>query len=93
MAALQKSVSALDRERDALLDEVDQKTERLVVLQAELSNKVQASRVKRLISGFSAEMCCWPQEKTLEDVRLTVTSMDKSLGLVPSFKYKQPSFC
>ncbi|CAJ1060000.1 centrosomal protein of 135 kDa isoform X3 [Xyrichtys novacula] len=37
--ALQKSISALDREKDALQDEVDQKTERLVVLQEELSKK------------------------------------------------------
>lgn len=40
VAALQKSISALDREKDALQDEVDQKTEKLVVLQDELSKKV-----------------------------------------------------
>ncbi|XP_042339694.1 centrosomal protein of 135 kDa [Plectropomus leopardus] len=39
VAALQKSISALDREKDALQDEVDQKTEKVVVLQEELSKK------------------------------------------------------
>lgn len=39
-AILQKSISALDREKDALQDEVDQKTEKLVVLQEENSKKV-----------------------------------------------------
>ncbi|XP_034036384.1 centrosomal protein of 135 kDa isoform X2 [Thalassophryne amazonica] len=39
---LQKSISALDREKDALQDEVDQKTEKLVVLQEELSMKEKA---------------------------------------------------
>ncbi|KAK2835857.1 hypothetical protein Q5P01_016341 [Channa striata] len=58
VAVLQKSISVLDREKDALLDEVDQKTEKLVAFEAELSSK----------------------EKTLEDVRLTVTNMDNSLA-------------
>lgn len=40
MFILQKSISALDREKDALQDEVDEKTEKLVVLQEELSKKV-----------------------------------------------------
>lgn len=40
VAVLQKSISALDREKDALQDEVDQKTEKLVVLQEENSKKV-----------------------------------------------------
>lgn len=40
VAVIQKSVSALDREKDALQDEVDQKTEKLVALQEELSKKV-----------------------------------------------------
>lgn len=40
VAVLQKSVSTLDREKDALQDEVDQKTEKLVALQEELSKKV-----------------------------------------------------
>lgn len=40
VAVLQKSISALDREKDALQDEVDQKTEKLVALQEELSKKV-----------------------------------------------------
>uniref|UniRef100_A0A8D3CWM8 Centrosomal protein of 135 kDa n=1 Tax=Scophthalmus maximus TaxID=52904 RepID=A0A8D3CWM8_SCOMX len=39
VAVLQKSISALDREKDALQDEVDQKTEKLVALQEELSKK------------------------------------------------------
>uniref|UniRef100_A0A3B4X9M1 Centrosomal protein 135 n=1 Tax=Seriola lalandi dorsalis TaxID=1841481 RepID=A0A3B4X9M1_SERLL len=39
VVVLQKSVSALDREKDALQDEVDQKTEKLVALQEELSTK------------------------------------------------------
>lgn len=40
VAVLHKSISALDREKDVLQDEVDQKTENLVVLQEELSKKV-----------------------------------------------------
>lgn len=40
VAILQKSISALDRDKDALQDEVDQKTEKLVVLQEENSKKV-----------------------------------------------------
>ncbi|XP_039984981.1 centrosomal protein of 135 kDa isoform X2 [Xiphias gladius] len=39
VAVLQKSISALDREKDALQDEVDQKTEKLVAVQEELSKK------------------------------------------------------
>lgn len=39
-SALQKSIAALDREKDALQDEVDQKTEKLFVLQEENSKKV-----------------------------------------------------
>ncbi|XP_077964952.1 centrosomal protein of 135 kDa isoform X3 [Gasterosteus aculeatus] len=48
VAALQRSVSALDREKDALQDEVDEKTERLVALQEELSKKEQTLRDARL---------------------------------------------
>lgn len=40
VAFIQKSVSTLDREKDALQDEVDQKAEKLVVLQEELAKKV-----------------------------------------------------
>lgn len=40
LAALHKSISALDQEKDALQDEVDLKTERLVELQEELARKV-----------------------------------------------------
>ncbi|KAK2907591.1 centrosomal protein of 135 kDa isoform X1 [Channa argus] len=45
---LQKSISVLDREKDALLDEVDQKTEKLVALQAELSSKEKTLEDVRL---------------------------------------------
>uniref|UniRef100_H3DJV3 Centrosomal protein 135 n=1 Tax=Tetraodon nigroviridis TaxID=99883 RepID=H3DJV3_TETNG len=38
-SVLQKSIAALDREKDALQDEVDQKTEKLFVLQEENSKK------------------------------------------------------
>lgn len=48
MATLQKSISALDREKDALQDEVDQKTERLVVLLEEHSKKEQTLEEVRL---------------------------------------------
>lgn len=40
VAALHKSIAALDREKDALQDEVDQKTEKVVALQEENSKKV-----------------------------------------------------
>lgn len=49
VAVLQKSISALDRAKDALQDEVDQKTERLVALQEENSQKV--ATVSTIISG------------------------------------------
>ncbi|CAL8306953.1 unnamed protein product [Lota lota] len=39
VAALHKSITALDKEKDALQDEVDLKTERLVELQEELARK------------------------------------------------------
>ncbi|XP_028259156.1 centrosomal protein of 135 kDa isoform X2 [Parambassis ranga] len=48
VAVLQKSVSALDREKDALQDEVDQKTEKLVALQEELSKKEKTLEDVRL---------------------------------------------
>ncbi|XP_040896795.1 centrosomal protein of 135 kDa isoform X2 [Toxotes jaculatrix] len=48
VAVLQKSISALDREKDALQDEVDQKTERLVALQEELSKKEKTLEDVRL---------------------------------------------
>ncbi|XP_071371659.1 centrosomal protein of 135 kDa [Centroberyx affinis] len=48
VAVLQKSISALDREKDALQDEVDQKTEKLVVLQEELSKKEKTLEDVRL---------------------------------------------
>lgn len=40
LSALQRSIAALDREKDALQDEVDQKTEKLFELQEENSKKV-----------------------------------------------------
>lgn len=40
VSVLQKSVTALDREKDALQEEVDQKTEKLVALQEENTKKV-----------------------------------------------------
>uniref|UniRef100_A0A4W6CK48 Centrosomal protein 135 n=1 Tax=Lates calcarifer TaxID=8187 RepID=A0A4W6CK48_LATCA len=48
VAVLQKSISALDREKDALQDEVDQKTEKLVALQEELSKKENTLKDVRL---------------------------------------------
>uniref|UniRef100_A0A8C7GHP2 Centrosomal protein 135 n=1 Tax=Oncorhynchus kisutch TaxID=8019 RepID=A0A8C7GHP2_ONCKI len=48
VTVLQKTVSALDREKDALQDDVDQKTESLALLQDELSRKV----------GGSVILCC-----------------------------------
>uniref|UniRef100_A0A668AR86 Centrosomal protein 135 n=1 Tax=Myripristis murdjan TaxID=586833 RepID=A0A668AR86_9TELE len=48
VAVLQKTISALDREKDALQDEVDQKTEKLVVLQGELSKKEKTLEDVRL---------------------------------------------
>uniref|UniRef100_A0A671TXR5 Centrosomal protein 135 n=1 Tax=Sparus aurata TaxID=8175 RepID=A0A671TXR5_SPAAU len=48
VAVLQKSVSALDREKDALQDEVDQKTEKLVVLEEDNAKKEQTLKEVRL---------------------------------------------
>ncbi|TKS75034.1 Centrosomal protein of 135 kDa [Collichthys lucidus] len=48
VAVLHKSISALDREKDALQDEVDQKTERLVALQEDNSKKEQTLEDVRL---------------------------------------------
>ncbi|XP_034736787.1 centrosomal protein of 135 kDa isoform X2 [Etheostoma cragini] len=48
VAVLQKSISALDREKDALQDEVDLKTEKLVVVQEELSRKDQTLKDVRV---------------------------------------------
>ncbi|KAM9831352.1 centrosomal protein of 135 kDa [Neosynchiropus ocellatus] len=47
-AVLQKSVSVLDREKDALQDDVDQKTESLVHLQEELKEKEKTIEDVRL---------------------------------------------
>ncbi|XP_068581534.1 centrosomal protein of 135 kDa [Cebidichthys violaceus] len=47
-SALQKSISALDREKDALQDEVDEKTEQLVALREDLSKKEQTLEDVRL---------------------------------------------
>lgn len=52
MAVLQKSISALDREKDALQDEVDLKTEKLVVVQEELSRKVATTNKPHTITVF-----------------------------------------
>lgn len=43
VSVLQKSIAALDREKDALQDEVDQKTEKVFVLQEENSKKVASA--------------------------------------------------
>lgn len=40
VSVLQQSIAALDREKDVLQDEVDQKTERMFVLEEENSKKV-----------------------------------------------------
>ncbi|XP_073333060.1 centrosomal protein of 135 kDa [Pagrus major] len=48
VAVLHKSISALDREKDTLQDEVDQKTEKLVVLEEETAKKEQTLKEVRL---------------------------------------------
>ncbi|XP_023855094.1 centrosomal protein of 135 kDa isoform X1 [Salvelinus sp. IW2-2015] len=48
VTVLQKTVSALDREKDALQDDVDQKTESLALLQDELFRKVKTLEEVRL---------------------------------------------
>lgn len=50
VAVLQKSISALDREKDVLQDEVDEKTEKLVVLQEELYKKVAIANKQLLLN-------------------------------------------
>ncbi|KAM6962785.1 centrosomal protein of 135 kDa [Aplochiton taeniatus] len=45
---LQKTISALDREKDAVQEEVDQKTEKLVLLQEEFSKKEKTLEEVRL---------------------------------------------
>lgn len=44
VASLHKSVAALDREKDALQDEVDHKTEKVVALQEENCKKVHEAQ-------------------------------------------------
>lgn len=41
-ASLQNTIATLDREKDALQDEVDHKTEKVVALQEENCRKVQS---------------------------------------------------
>ncbi|KAI3369003.1 hypothetical protein L3Q82_025978, partial [Scortum barcoo] len=48
VAVLHKSISTLDREKDVLQDEVDQKTEKLVAIQEELHIKEQTLKDVRL---------------------------------------------
>lgn len=55
VAALQRSIAALDREKDALQDEVDQKTEKVVALQEENSKKV------RMTNGGQVEIIVRPE--------------------------------
>lgn len=43
-ASLHKSIAALDREKDALQDEVDHKTEKVVALQEENCKKVHEAQ-------------------------------------------------
>lgn len=57
VASLHKSIAALDREKDALQDEVDCKTEKVVALQEENCKKVREAqgpqhRVKPVPSGL-----------------------------------------
>lgn len=52
VAGLQRAISALDREKDALQDDVDQKTEKLVALQEELSKKVKSATL-----AFEDSLC------------------------------------
>ncbi|XP_034439541.1 centrosomal protein of 135 kDa isoform X1 [Hippoglossus hippoglossus] len=57
VAALQKSISALDREKDALQDEVDQKTEKLVALEEEFSKKEKTlEEVKHTILNLDTSL-------------------------------------
>lgn len=57
VSALQCAIASLDREKDALQDAVDQKTESMALLKEEINRK----------------------EKTLTEVRLTVTDLENSL--------------
>ncbi|XP_056132078.1 centrosomal protein of 135 kDa isoform X2 [Lampris incognitus] len=58
VAVLQKSISVLDMEKDALQDEMDQKTEKLVVLQEELSKREKTLEDQRLaITNLDNSVC------------------------------------
>lgn len=57
VSVLQQSIAALDREKDALQDEVDQKTERMFVLQEENSKKVVLAALR---SHLYLRMNLWP---------------------------------
>ncbi|XP_076009146.1 centrosomal protein of 135 kDa isoform X2 [Genypterus blacodes] len=72
VTVLQRSISALDREKDALQDDVDLKTEKLVVLQGELSVKEKSIEDLRLTVT--------DMEKSLAQLQGALGSREREMG-------------
>uniref|UniRef100_A0A673B0P6 Centrosomal protein 135 n=1 Tax=Sphaeramia orbicularis TaxID=375764 RepID=A0A673B0P6_9TELE len=78
VAVIQKSISALDREKDALQDEVDQKAEKLVVLQEELAKKEKTLEDVRLtVSNMDSSLA--QLQGALNSREREVTSLRRQL--------------
>lgn len=82
LSALQKSIAALDREKDALQDEVDQKTEKMFVLQEENAKKVaSAALCSHLYLRMNLLLCAFVFIHS--DLQKKTSSISSSLKINP----------